>query len=146
MRIYLDNCCYNRPFDKQNQLRIRLETEAKLHIQRMMRLGIVEYAWSDILSQEISDSPFPARQEKIFEWEDGAAANVPITPEIVVKASALVARGLGKADALHVVCAEAAGCDWFLTTDRPLLKKLRQYGGMRIANPMEFLVEDENDD
>ena len=146
MRIYLDNCCYNRPFDKQNQLRIRLETEAKLHIQRMMRLGIVEYAWSDILSQEISDSPFPARQEKIFEWEDGAAANVPITSEIVVKASALVARGLGKADALHVACAEAAGCDWFFTTDKPLLKKLRQYGGMRIANPMEFLVEDENDD
>lgn len=33
MRIYLDNCCFNRPFDDQNQLRIRLETEAKLGIQ-----------------------------------------------------------------------------------------------------------------
>ena len=32
MRIYLDNCCYNRPFDEQTQLRIRLETEAKLPI------------------------------------------------------------------------------------------------------------------
>ena len=28
MRVYLDNCCYNRPFDEQSQLRIRLETEA----------------------------------------------------------------------------------------------------------------------
>ncbi len=27
MRVYLDNCCYNRPFDDQTQLRIRLETE-----------------------------------------------------------------------------------------------------------------------
>ena len=24
MRVYLDNCCYNRPFDEQDQLRIRL--------------------------------------------------------------------------------------------------------------------------
>jgi len=30
MWIYLDNCCYNRPFDDQSQLRVRLEAEAKL--------------------------------------------------------------------------------------------------------------------
>jgi hypothetical protein len=23
MRVYLDNCCYNRPFDEQGQLRVR---------------------------------------------------------------------------------------------------------------------------
>lgn len=34
MRVYLDNCCYNRPFDDQRQVRVRLETEAKLRIQR----------------------------------------------------------------------------------------------------------------
>ena len=27
MRVYLDNCCYNRPFDDQTQLKVRLETE-----------------------------------------------------------------------------------------------------------------------
>ena len=26
MRVYLDNCCYNRPFDDQAQLTVRLET------------------------------------------------------------------------------------------------------------------------
>ena len=39
MRVYLDNCCYNRPFDDQAQLRIRLETEAKLEIQTQMRMN-----------------------------------------------------------------------------------------------------------
>ena len=29
LRIYLDNCCYNRPYDDQNQLRIELETKSK---------------------------------------------------------------------------------------------------------------------
>ena len=29
----MDNCCFNRPFDDQSNIRIRLETEAKLYIQ-----------------------------------------------------------------------------------------------------------------
>ena len=37
MRIYLDNCCFNRPFDDQGQTRVRLETEAKLCIQENIR-------------------------------------------------------------------------------------------------------------
>ena len=46
MKIYLDNCCYNRPYDDQTYIRIHLETEAKLHIQekkfaeRIMETGI----------------------------------------------------------------------------------------------------------
>jgi hypothetical protein len=34
LRLYLDNCAFNRPFDDQNQLKIKLETEAKLFIQQ----------------------------------------------------------------------------------------------------------------
>ena len=33
MRVYLDNCMFNRPFDDQVQIRIRLESEAKLYVQ-----------------------------------------------------------------------------------------------------------------
>ena len=35
MRVYLDNCCYNRP----TQLKVRLEPEAKMEIQTLMRVG-----------------------------------------------------------------------------------------------------------
>lgn len=28
MRIYLDNCCYNRPYDDQSYLNVSLETQA----------------------------------------------------------------------------------------------------------------------
>lgn len=35
--VYLDNCMFNRPFDDQNSIRIRLETEAKLNIQSQIR-------------------------------------------------------------------------------------------------------------
>ena len=46
MKIYLDNCCFNRPFDDQSQLRILLEAEAKLRIQENIRSGTFELVWS----------------------------------------------------------------------------------------------------
>jgi hypothetical protein len=45
MKIYLDNCCFNRPFDDQSQLRILLESEAKLKIQENIRAGKFELIW-----------------------------------------------------------------------------------------------------
>ena len=37
LKIYLDNCCYNRPYDDQSQIRISLETQAKLYIQNLVK-------------------------------------------------------------------------------------------------------------
>jgi hypothetical protein len=34
MRLYLDNCCFNRPFDDQSQARVRLGSETKLEIRQ----------------------------------------------------------------------------------------------------------------
>ena len=32
IKVYLDNCAYNRPYDDQSQAKIELETQAKLKI------------------------------------------------------------------------------------------------------------------
>ena len=37
MKIYLDNCCFNRPYDDQTQIRISLETQAKLYVQDLVK-------------------------------------------------------------------------------------------------------------
>ena len=144
MRVYLDNCCYNRPFDEQTQLKVRLETEAKLRVQAMMRNGEIEYVWSDILSHEVLDNPFPARREKILEWRHGAFCAVEMTTEVIADADELAEKGLMAADALHVASAAAADCDFFITTDIRLLRRVRQFKTTRLLNPMEFLLEVED--
>jgi len=58
MKIYLDNCCFNRPFDDQKQIRIHLETEAKLYIKEKILLNELELAWSYILDYENHANPF----------------------------------------------------------------------------------------
>ena len=144
MRVYLDNCCYNRPFDEQTQLKVLLETEAKLRVQSLMRNGDIEYVWSDILSQEVFDNPFPHRREKILEWRHGAVCTVEMTTDVIADADELAEKGLKAADALHVASAAAADCDYFITTDIRLLRRIRQFKMTRILNPMEFLLEVED--
>jgi hypothetical protein len=39
LRIYVDVCCLNRPFDNQTQDRIRLEAEAVILILKRFEVG-----------------------------------------------------------------------------------------------------------
>lgn len=57
MRVYLDNCCYNRPFDNQSQLRISLETQAKLEIQSLVKSGTIELVASYMTEYENEMNP-----------------------------------------------------------------------------------------
>lgn len=65
MRIYLDNCCFNRPFDDQSQIRIMLEAEAKLRIQDDILGKKFELVWSYILEAENTANPFEERRKAI---------------------------------------------------------------------------------
>ena len=141
MRVYLDNCCYNRPFDDQTQLKVRLETEAKLAIQAMMRTGVLEYVWSDMLVTEVCDNPIPVNCERILAWRDLAAEYVHIDDAVERRATEIMRLGVKTADAIHLACAESAGCDWFFTVDMGILKKVSGIGSMRVANPIQFIEE-----
>ena len=144
MRVYLDNCCYNRPFDDQSQVKVRLETISKLTVQLMMATGRVEYVWSSTLDYELSKNPVPKRKATISRWRSGAVEYVKVSEEVSRRAKELENVGLGAQDALHVASAEEAGCDWFLTTDKGILKRASVSTEMRIANPTLFIMEASN--
>lgn len=57
MLIYIDICCFNRPFDDQSQLMVRLQTEAKLYVQEMIRRGDYKLAWSAVIDLENNANP-----------------------------------------------------------------------------------------
>ena len=57
-KIYMDICCFNRPFDNQVQLKIRMETEAKLFIQTGIRDKKYSMVWSYMHDYENSENPY----------------------------------------------------------------------------------------
>ncbi len=139
MRIYLDNCCYNRPFDNQEKLRIRLEAEAKLGIQEMILMKTVELAWSYILDFENELNPFEQRKMVVRQWRTHATVDTDETRDIIERAGQLVQIGLKSKDALHVACAVAMQCDYFVTTDDQLIKKAAGLPGIRVTDPVTFI-------
>ena len=69
MRVYLDMCTFNRPFDDQNQLKIKLETEAKLFKQQGIVNGYYELVWSYILEYENNQNRYDDKRNAIYDWK-----------------------------------------------------------------------------
>lgn len=139
MLIYLDNCSFNRPFDDQKQIRIKIETEAKLYIQESIVSGKFGLAWSFILEYENSVNPFPERKETIENWKKYAEIDTDETEEIIDLAKALQKNGIKSKDALHVACATALNCAYFITTDLLLIKKLSTFERLKVVSPGDFI-------
>jgi hypothetical protein len=141
IRIYLDNCCFKRPYDAQVQARVRRETQAKLAVQRRITEGALELAWSYMLDFENQANPFEERSEVIARGKRAAVVDVQETPALLLRARELAGQGLRPADALHVACAMAARCAFFVTTDALLVKNMRDYSGIAVLDPAQFVIE-----
>ena len=63
---------------------------------------------------------------------------------IVAAAKQIEAAGIKPADSLHIACAISAGCDYFITVDRRILR----YHDDRIVvcSPVEFINREAADD
>lgn len=136
-RIYLDNCCFNRPYDDQSYLTTYLESEAKLFIQRGILEGRFELAWSYILDYENSENPYDDRRDAIAEWRNIASVDIDVSKDIVNLGSIIMLKGIKKKDSLHIACAIKANCDYFLTTDKKLLNK--DFDEIKLINPLDFV-------
>jgi len=122
MKIYLDNCSFNRPFDDQSSIRIKLETEAKLFVQEKILIGELQLIWSHILEYENIQNPFIERRNAIVD-----------------KASEFTRNGVKSKDALHIACAIEGKAEYFLTTDDKLLKKMAKTKELIVINPVNFI-------
>jgi len=141
MKIYMDNCCFNRPFDDQSKIRIRLESEAKLQIQEEVRSGKLQLVWSYILDYENNRNPYQERKVRISEWKKYSVEDIEEGSELLETAKLLNQKGLRKIDSLHVACAIFAKCEYFLTTDDRILQRSKQVSDIHIDDPIGFIKE-----
>ena len=70
MLIYLDNCCFNRPYDDQTYEKIFLETQSKLYIQENILTGKYKLVWSYILQFENDQNPYITHKHEIRKWKN----------------------------------------------------------------------------
>lgn len=132
---------FNRPFDDQSNIKILLESEAKLKIQENIRSGMYELIWSYILDYENNKNPFKERKEQIGKWKLYAKTDIEEDETVLNLANSINKLGLKKFDSLHISCAIKANANYFLTTDIGIIKKANLITDIEIKDPIDFIRE-----
>ncbi|MDR2706124.1 MAG: PIN domain-containing protein [Planctomycetaceae bacterium] len=138
-RIYLDNCCYNRPFDDQTQIKVAAETKAKLRIQQLIMDRTLELVVSFISRYENNKNPNLSNRNSIDEFFNYAVEYIDNeqSGNIKQRTFEIMKYGIKVKDALHLACAIEAQCNYFVTTDSDF-QKYRSVD-IVICNPVGFL-------
>lgn len=145
MKLYCDMNVYNRCFDDQSQIRIRLETAAIEAIFALAEGRNLTLVWSFMLEYENSLNPHGDRREGVGLLSRLCSETVKPSPAImalgrrIVKGSKLKPR-----DALHLACADNGRCDYLVTCDDGLVKIFhRKRSALKLnikaVNPVEFI-------
>jgi len=139
MRIYLDHCAFNRPFDDQRSIKIQLETTAKLHVQDQIRQGKYDLVWSYMSDLENDYNPNIESKKSIQLWESIAKFKCKSSDEVLMLSNKIKQKGIRAKDSLHIACAIESRCEYFITTDTGLLNKNIEL--INILNPIDFIRE-----
>jgi predicted nucleic acid-binding protein len=142
IKIYLDSCCFNRPFDELSQDRARLESEAVLTILNKCEIGVWDIFRSDILEDEIYRITDLFKRQKILRLYTSTSIYIEISDDIIRRAKELQKFNIKSFDALHLASAEFGGADVLLTTDKKFLNRaLNSDTNIKISNPAIWLTE-----
>jgi predicted nucleic acid-binding protein len=143
MRIYLDCCCLQRPFDDQTQPRIRVETEAVLAILASVQAGDLSLLSSEALEYEVSRIPDEVRRNEVMSVLALASERLEINDEAEALAESLESRGVQSMDAVHLALASTAKADFFGTCDDKILRKCQTLFGLtcKVTSVLGLLLE-----
>jgi predicted nucleic acid-binding protein len=141
--LYLDVCALCRPFDDQNYLRIRLETDAVLLILKSIETKYYQAVISPVHRFEISAISDVGERLEIQSLLERIA--IPCQYNLNQarnRAEILLGCGFGIADAAHIAFAEQRA-NILITCDDKLAKKCRQFLlNVVVMNPIEFVAQE----
>ena len=139
LKIYLDNCCYNRPFDDLTQEKVKNEAEAKMFIQSLIKYKSLSLCSSFMSLYEINENPFEKNKEHILQFVNEHSSfyiDESNKNEVISISNEIMTTGIKYKDSVHLACSIIAGCDYFITTDKRVLNY--KTDNIKILNPVEF--------
>lgn len=140
LKIYLDNCCYGRPFDDLTLGNNLFEANAKMFIQSLVKYKSIELYYSFMSQVEIDEIPLEDAKIYILDFIETSATGFigkNRLIEIEILAEEIMQTGIKKKDATHLACAIISECDYFITTDKRVLKY--KTDRIYIINPIKFI-------
>jgi predicted nucleic acid-binding protein len=142
VRIYLDVCCLNRPFDDLTQERIQFESEAILAILSRCQAGNWTLVVSEAVYLELNRIRNDDKLKKILTLLSMAREKLILDEAAIKRSSEFQKNGIKPMDSLHLAVAEISKVDVFLTTDDAFLRAANKIDlNIIVENPVKWYME-----
>jgi len=142
LKIYLDNCCYNRPFDDLRQEKISMEAKAIEDIIAKAENGYVQIYNSPAVDYELYRISEGSKKRQVEDlYESINLKYIKHSEEIEKRVDELEKQNVHHMDAYHIAYAEKINVDYLVTTDRQMTSLGRKSDAkIKIINPVEFIM------
>lgn len=134
-RLYLDICAIKRPWDRQTQVQIRVETLAIESILKLCEAGKAELVFSSVHVAENARNTDVDRREAVDELITSAGAQHVSSTDFEERVRELCGLGFAPFDAAHAAAAEELGAVFFVTCDKRFLRLMQRHCPMFFAVP-----------
>lgn len=143
-KLYLDVCTLCRPFDNQNDMRIRLETDAYYMILNGIQKKNYEMVISSMHFEELESIEDIREKIQIIHLLDefGRKGNYDFR-KARIRTEELILLKFGIADAVHLSFAEQSA-DLLITCDDRFQKSSKRIKTkIEVLNPVEFCINED---
>ena len=143
MRVYLDNCCYNRLLDDRSYSHIYYERNSVMLILELAEHSAIQLIGSQMLVKEIQETPDKYKCAILQMIYSLCTEEISVDRSILTRAEEIRhISNIKYKDSIHLACAESANVDVLLTTDKKFLNNCQRITAYtKVMNPNEWLLE-----
>lgn len=143
MRIYLDNCCYNRLLDDRSYSQIYYERNSIMLILELAEKSSIQLIGSEMLIKEMADTNDVYKRSVLQMLYELCTEEVKIDLSILDRAEKIRhCSNIKFKDSIHLACAEAVNSDALLTTDQKFMNNCNLIKTpIKVMNPSQWLLE-----
>ena len=143
MRVYLDNCCYNRLLDDRSYSHIYYERNSVMLILELAEHSAIQLIGSQMLVKEIKETPDKYKRAILQMIYSLCTEEISVERSILTRAEEIRhISNIKYKDSIHLACAESANADVLLTTDKKFLNNCHRITTyIKVMNPNEWLLE-----
>jgi predicted nucleic acid-binding protein len=144
MKVYLDLCVYNRPFDDQTNERIFIEARAFYIVIKWLEEGKIICIHSDALEYENGLTLNPDRKGRVKSCLSLSKEYIKLSGFSIKRANEIINLGFRDMDALHIAMAEEGKAHYFVTCDDGIIdiaEKNQERLKVKVCSILEFLEE-----
>ena len=140
IKIYLDNCCYSRPFDSNVNEEIEKEIKAIEKIMKTYLKKEIKIYKSKIIDFEITKMPIGNKRRQVEDLYDALELKeIKYSYKIEDIIKKLKENNISNMDAYHIAYAEKENIEYFMTVDKILINKAKKIKTkVRVISPIEF--------